>query len=138
MSFLSSSRAWPFHYIDCVNQSKCWFDKIIYSKNIIGLSPCKNRFSGLTLYSHSENIVRIAYHGKDQKIGQALVGYYSQRLLLKAKEGLSRSKNRASKSMIPKLMGSMATRFHIGSEREGLYLLQPDKAENRSRKPDSL
>ncbi len=67
---------------------------------------------GMSLTMPSENIVRITYHGKNQKIGQALVGYYSQRLLLKAKEGLSRSEHRDSKSMLPKLMGGMEVEEH--------------------------
>ncbi len=67
---------------------------------------------GMSLTMPSENIVRITYHGKDQKIGQALVGYYSQRLVLKAKEGLARSEHRDSKSMVPKLMGGMDVEEH--------------------------
>jgi hypothetical protein len=66
----------------------------------------------MSLTMPSENIVRITYHGKDQKIGQALVGYYSQRLLLKAKEGLARSEHRDSKIMVPKLMGGMDVEEH--------------------------
>ncbi len=67
---------------------------------------------GMSLTMPSENTVRITYHGKNQKIGQALVGYYSQRLLLKAKEGLSRSEHRDSKNMVPKLMAGMEVEEH--------------------------
>ena len=67
---------------------------------------------GMSLTMPSENIVRITYHGKDQKIGQALVGYYSQRLVLKAKEGLARSEHVESKSLVPKLMGGMEVEEH--------------------------
>jgi hypothetical protein len=67
---------------------------------------------GMSLTMPSENIVRITYHGKDQKIGQALVGYYSQRLLLKAKEGLSRSEHRDSKSVLPKLIDGIEVEEH--------------------------
>ena len=66
----------------------------------------------MSLSMPSENIVRITYHGKNQKIGQALVGYYSQRLLLKAKEGLSRSEHQDSMNMVPKLMGGMEFEEH--------------------------
>ncbi len=66
----------------------------------------------MSLTMPSENIVRITYHGKDQKIGQALVGYYSKRLVLKAKEGLARSEHRDSMSIVPKLMGSMEVEEH--------------------------
>ena len=67
---------------------------------------------GMSLSMPSENIVRITYHGKNQKIGQALVGYYSQRLVLKAKEGLARSENRNSMSILPKLMSGMEVEKH--------------------------
>ena len=67
---------------------------------------------GMSLTMPSENIVRITYHGKDQKIGQALVSYYSQRLVLKAKEGLSRSEHRDSKRIVPKLMGGKEVEEH--------------------------
>ncbi len=67
---------------------------------------------GMSLTMPSENIVMITYHGKDQKIGQALVGYYSQRLILKAKEGLSRNEDRDSKNIAPKLMGGMEVEGH--------------------------
>ena len=67
---------------------------------------------GMSLTMPSANIVRITYHGKDQKIGQALVGYYSQRLVLKAKEGLARSEHMESKSLVPKLMGGMEVEEH--------------------------
>jgi len=67
---------------------------------------------GMSLTMPSENIVRITYHGKDLKIGQALVGYYSQRLLLKAKEGLARSEHMESKRLVPKLMGGMEVEEH--------------------------
>ncbi len=67
---------------------------------------------GMSLTMPYENIVRITYHGKNQKMGQALVGYYSQRLVLKAKEGLSRSEHRDSKSIVPKLMGGMEVEEH--------------------------
>ena len=67
---------------------------------------------GMSLTIPSENIVRITYHGKEQKVGQALVGYYSQRLVLKAKEGLARSEHMESKSLVPKLMGGMEVEEH--------------------------
>jgi hypothetical protein len=67
---------------------------------------------GMSLTMPSENIVRITYHGKEQKIGQALVGYYSQRLVLKAKEGIARSENRNSMSILPKLMSGMEVEKH--------------------------
>lgn len=66
----------------------------------------------MSLTMPSKDIVRITYHGKDQKIGQALVGYYSQRLVLKAQEGVARSEHRDSKNMVPKLMDGMAVEEH--------------------------
>lgn len=67
---------------------------------------------GMSLSMPSENIVRITYHGKDQKIGQALVSYYSQRLVLKAKEGLSRSERQDFNGTVPKLMGGVEVEKH--------------------------
>jgi len=60
----------------------------------------------------AEDIVRITYHGKDQKIGQTLVGYYSQRLIRKAEEGLARNKLRDSKSQVPYLMSGIEVQEH--------------------------
>jgi len=60
----------------------------------------------------TEDTVRITYHGKDQKIGETLVGYYSQRLIRKAEEGLARSKLRNSKTKVPFLMGGMEVERH--------------------------
>lgn len=54
-----------------------------------------------------DNVATIYYHGKDQMLGKTLVGYYSKRLVQKAKEGLDRSKFRNSKYPLPELKGSM-------------------------------
>lgn len=67
---------------------------------------------GMSLSIPSENIVRITYHGKDQKIGQTLVGYYSQRLVLKAKEGLARRERQDFNGTVPKLMGGVELEMH--------------------------
>ena len=46
----------------------------------------------------AEDIVRITYHGKDQKIGQTLVGYYSQRLIRKAEGACAEQASRLEES----------------------------------------
>lgn len=68
------------------------------------------------LTTPSKNIVRINYQGKDGKLGKALVGYYSSRLVKKAKEG---RKNVSKHSEIPskwagniELMGGMKAGTH--------------------------
>ena len=61
----------------------------------------------MSLTMPDDNVVTITYHGRDQKMGKTLVGYYSKRLVQKAKEGLDRSKLRNSKSQFPKLKGGM-------------------------------
>lgn len=66
----------------------------------------------ISLTMPAENVMRITYHGKDQKMGKTLVGYYSERLVQKTREGLARSKLRDSKGQLPKLMGGMEVGKH--------------------------
>jgi hypothetical protein len=68
--------------------------------------------NNMSLTMPDDNVVTITYHGRDQKLGKTLVGYYSKRLVQKAKEGLDRSKLRNSKSQLPKLKGSMEVEEH--------------------------
>jgi len=66
----------------------------------------------MSLTMPAENLATITYHGKDRKMGETLVGYYSERLVQKAKEGLVRSKLRDSKGQLPKLIGGMEVGEH--------------------------
>ncbi len=66
----------------------------------------------MSLAMQSENILMVGYHGKDRKVGKALVGYYSQRLIQKIEEGLERSKHRGINSKAPFLMGEMEIKEH--------------------------
>ncbi len=74
----------------------------------------------MSLTMPNENVVTITYYGRDQNMGKTLVGYYSKRLVQKAREGLDRSRLRNSKPQLPKLKGSMQVeehRAHWRSER---------------------
>ncbi len=66
----------------------------------------------MSLTMPSNDIARITYYGKDQKIGQVLVDYYTRRLLVKAKEGLSRSKDSNAGDMVPKRMAPLGIEEH--------------------------
>ncbi len=68
--------------------------------------------NNMSLTMPSTDIVRITYSGKDRKLGQELVGYYSQRLVQKAEEGLARSGAGASQRVVPKLMDAMQVTEH--------------------------
>ena len=66
----------------------------------------------MSLTMPDENVVTITYYGRDQNMGKTLVGYYSKRLVQKAREGLDRSRLRNSKPQLPKLKGGMQVEEH--------------------------
>ena len=66
----------------------------------------------LSMALPSEDRVVITYHGASLNLGETLLVFYSQRLIQKAEEGLSRSKPRDSKAQIPFLVGGMDVAEH--------------------------
>lgn len=66
----------------------------------------------MSLTMPDENVVTITYYGRDQNMGKTLVGYYSKRLVQKAREGLDRSRLRNSKPQLPKLKGGRQVEEH--------------------------
>ena len=66
----------------------------------------------MSLTMLNENVFTITYYGSDQDMGKTLVGFYSKRLIQKAKEGLDRRKLRNSNSQLPILKGGMQVEKH--------------------------
>jgi hypothetical protein len=76
----------------------------------------------MSLTMPSEDLLMVSYHGKDRKVGKALVGYYSQRLIQKIEEGFERSNHRDINSKTPFLMGSMEIKAHRAFWRSERFL----------------
>lgn len=53
------------------------------------------------------NLVTISYYGSDERMGRILVGYFSQRLMSKAREGIARSRVKLQENEMPTMTGSI-------------------------------
>jgi hypothetical protein len=60
----------------------------------------------------AENMAMITFYGKDKKIGQTLVKYYSRRFIQKAEEGLARSTHKELNVNLPVLVGNLDINAH--------------------------
>ena len=72
--------------------------------------------SDLSVRMLGDKAARVSYQGKDQKLGQKMVGHYSQRLVQRAQQGFIRSKQRARRDKYSKgLAPSMGEPRTIGT-----------------------
>lgn len=63
--------------------------------------------STMSLTTPTENLLQISYYGPNERMGRILVGYFSQRLLSKAREGIARSRLQLESSEMPALTGGI-------------------------------
>jgi hypothetical protein len=61
--------------------------------------------STLSFTSPTDNLLTINYYGPNERMGQILVGYFSQRLMSKAREGIARSRVKLQENEMPALTG---------------------------------
>ncbi|MBN2514859.1 MAG: hypothetical protein JXC33_02375 [Deltaproteobacteria bacterium] len=63
--------------------------------------------STMTLTAPTGNLVKINYSGPDERMGRILVGYFSQRLMSKSREGIARSRVKLQANEMPAMTGAM-------------------------------
>jgi hypothetical protein len=63
--------------------------------------------STMSLTAPTGNLVKINYYGPDERMGRILVGYFSQRLMSKAREGIARSRVKLEENKMPELTGGI-------------------------------
>lgn len=68
--------------------------------------------NNMSMAMTDEGMMKIQYHGTDMKTGSALVSYYSKRLLMGAKDGLTRSNAAVTADSLPPAFS------------EGLYIIE--------------
>jgi hypothetical protein len=61
--------------------------------------------STLSFTSPTGNLLTINYYGPNERMGRILVGYFSQRLMSKAREGIARSRVKLKENEMPALTG---------------------------------
>ncbi len=66
----------------------------------------------MSLKMTGENVMQISYYGSDEEFGKDIVQLYSQRLVHKGIEGLSRSRTQPGKSIIPQISGDVSIKAH--------------------------
>jgi hypothetical protein len=83
-----------------------------YKENLVLRDLVKAVKSGMSLVILEKNIVQVRYQGTDEALGETVVGFFSQRLVHKGIEGLSRSKSPLVPHLLPKLVSAMETTAH--------------------------
>lgn len=63
--------------------------------------------STMSFKTPTGNLVTISYYGPDERMGRILVGYFSQRLMSKAREGIARSRVKLQENEMPALTGTI-------------------------------
>jgi len=64
---------------------------------------------GISIQESGENKIQIKYYGNDLKLGEILVSFYSERLLMKTQEGIKAGNHNFPKSPVPVLAGNLET-----------------------------
>ncbi len=83
-----------------------------YKENLALRDLVKALKNSMSLVILDKNIVQVRYHGADKSLGETVVAFFSQRLVHKSIEGLSRSRSPIVAHQIPKLASAIQTTAH--------------------------